>query len=199
MWIFILNSILLGVGLTMDAFSVSIADGLNESNMKKTKMVGIASTFAIFQFAMPMIGWLCVHTIVEKFNVFRYAIPWIALVLLTFIGGKMIFENIKNRKNPEEEKTNVKPLGFIALLIQGIATSIDALSVGFTIADYDVLKAVIACIIIGVVTLSFCIIGLFFGKKISSKFSSYAELIGGIILIGIGLEIFISGMIELYA
>ncbi|MDE7106031.1 MAG: manganese efflux pump MntP family protein [Anaeroplasmataceae bacterium] len=199
MWIFILNSILLGVGLTMDAFSVSIADGLNEPNMKKAKMVGIASTFAIFQFAMPMIGWLCVHTIVEKFNVFRYAIPWIALALLSFIGGKMIFENIRSRKHPEEEQNTAKKLGFIALLIQGIATSIDALSVGFTIADYDLIKAIIACSIIGVVTLGFCIIGLFFGKKISSKFSSYAELIGGIILIGIGLEIFISGMIELYA
>lgn len=199
MWIFILKSVLLGVGLTMDAFSVSIADGLNEPNMKKTKMVGIASTFAIFQFAMPMIGWICVHTIVEKFDVFRYAIPWIALILLAFIGGKMIFENIRSRKNPEEEKRNTKTLGLIALLIQGIATSIDALSVGFTIAEYDVLKAVIACSIIGVVTLGFCIIGLFFGKKISSRFSSYAELIGGIILIGIGLEIFISGMIELYA
>ncbi|MDE6047779.1 MAG: manganese efflux pump MntP family protein, partial [Anaeroplasmataceae bacterium] len=184
---------------TMDAFSVSIADGLNEPNMKKAKMLGIASTFAIFQFAMPMIGWLCVHTIVEKFYVFRYAIPWIALTLLSFIGGKMIFENIRSRKNLEEEKNTTKKLGLIALLIQGIATSIDALSVGFTIADYDALNAIIACTIIGVVTLGFCVIGLFFGKKISSKFSSYAELIGGIILIGIGLEIFISGMIELYA
>ncbi|MDE6660807.1 MAG: manganese efflux pump MntP family protein [Anaeroplasmataceae bacterium] len=199
MWIFILNSILLGVGLTMDAFSVSIADGLNEPNMKKTKMIGIAATFAIFQFGMPMIGWVCVHFVVEKFNAFRYAIPWIALALLAFIGGKMIFENIKSRKHPEEEKTDIKRLGFLALLIQGVATSIDALSVGFTIAEYDVLTAIISCSIIGIVTLGFCIIGLFFGKKISSKFSSYAELIGGIILIGIGLEIFISGMIELYA
>ncbi|MDE7162432.1 MAG: manganese efflux pump MntP family protein [Anaeroplasmataceae bacterium] len=199
MWSFILNSFLLGIGLTMDAFSVSIADGLNEPDMKKPKMVGIASTFAIFQFGMPMIGWLCVHTIVEKFNAFRYAIPWIALVLLTFIGGKMIYENIKSRKHPEEEKATLKKLGLIALHIQGVATSIDALSVGFTIAEYNVLNAIIACSIIGVVTLGFCIVGLFFGKKISSKFSSYAELIGGIILIGIGLEIFISGMIELYA
>ncbi|MCM1131497.1 MAG: manganese efflux pump MntP family protein [Roseburia sp.] len=198
MWLFILNSILLGIGLTMDAFSVSIADGLNEPNMKKIKMIGIASIFAIFQFAMPLIGWICVHTIVEKFNVFRYAIPWIALALLAFIGGKMIFENIKSKKHPEEEKDNSKILGLLGLLFQGIATSIDALSVGFTIADYNVENAIIACTIIGVVTLGFCIIGLFFGKKISSKFSSYAELIGGIILIGIGLEIFISGMIELF-
>ena len=198
MWPFILNSILLGIGLTMDAFSVSIADGLNEPSMKKRKMLGIAFTFALFQFGMPMIGWLCVHTIVEKFTAFRYAIPWIALCLLGFIGGKMIYENIKNRKHPEEERTDNKTLGFLALLIQGIATSIDALSVGFTIAEYEATKALISCGIIAVVTISFCLIGLFFGKKISSKFSSYAELIGGIILIGIGLEIFISNMIELY-
>lgn len=182
----------------MDAFSVSIADGLNEPNMKKRKMLGIAFAFAIFQFGMPMLGWLCVHTIVEKFNVFRYAIPWIALVLLAFIGGKMIYENIKSRKHPEEELHGIKSLGLLALFIQAVATSIDALSVGFTIAEYDVVKAIIACGIIGVVTLGFCLVGLFFGKKISSKFSSYAELIGGIILVGIGLEIFISGMIDLF-
>lgn len=199
MWSFILNSIFLGIGLTMDAFSVSIADGLNEPNLKKRKMFGIAFTFALFQFGMPMLGWVCVHTIVEKFAAFRYAIPWIALCLLGFIGGKMIYENIKSRKHPEEVRIEEKALGFIALFVQGIATSIDALSVGFTIAEYDVLKATIACSIIGVVTLGFCIIGLFFGKKLSSKFSSYAELIGGIILIGIGLEIFISNMIELYS
>lgn len=198
MWRFLLNSILLGIGLTMDAFSVSIADGLNESNMKKRKMFLIASTFAIFQFGMPMIGWLCVHTIVEKFSAFRYAIPWIALILLAYIGGKMIYENVKNRKH-KEEATPTKTLTFVALLVQGIATSIDALSVGFTIAEYDVKQALIACSIIAVVTISFCLVGLFFGKKISSKLSSYAELVGGIILIGIGLEIFISNMIELYA
>lgn len=194
---FFFNSILLGIGLTMDAFSVSIADGLNEPTMKKRKMLGIAATFAIFQFGMPMIGWVCVHTLVEKFNMFQYAIPWIALVLLSFIGGKMIYENVRSRKKIEKNDKK-KSLSFLGLIIQGIATSIDALSVGFTIADYQWNMAIYACILIAVVTFLFCIIGVFFGKKISSKFSSYAELIGGLILIGIGLEIFISNMIELY-
>lgn len=182
----------------MDAFSVSIADGLNEPNMKKRKMVLISSLFALFQFAMPMIGWILVHTLVEKFKAFNYAIPWIALVLLSFIGGKMIYENIKSKKEEDNNEKRAN-LGFVALIIQAIATSIDALSVGFTIAEYQVNMALIACLIIGFITFIFCICGVLFGKKLSNKFTSYAEFIGGIILICIGIEIFITNMIELYA
>lgn len=202
---FILTSILLGVGLTMDAFSVSIANGLKEPNMKKGKMFLIALTYALFQIAMPLIGWVCVHTIVTKFEKFEYAIPWIALVLLLYIGLKMVIENIlSNRKKDElteEEKkaVEIKKLTFGALMIQGVATSIDALSVGFTIADYKFIMALISCLIIGTVTLGFCLFGLFFGKKLGGKFSKRAELIGGIILIAIGIEIFVSGMINLYS
>ncbi len=198
MWEFFLNSILLGFALTMDAFSVSIADGLNEPRMKKKKMLFIAGTFAFFQFVMPLIGWACVYALLEKFKAFQYAVPWIALILLSFIGGKMIYENIRSRGIEEQETIEGRRLTFIALLIQGIATSIDALSVGFTIANYTWNMALYACLLIALVTFIFCIIGVFFGKKISSKFSSYAELLGGIILIAIGLEIFISNMIELY-
>ena len=134
----------------------------------------------------------------EKFKAFQYAVPWIALILLFFIGGKMIYENIRSRGKEEQATIEGRRLTFIALLIQGIATSIDALSVGFTIANYTWNMALYACLLIALVTFIFCIIGVFFGKKISSKFSSYAELLGGIILIAIGLEIFISNMIELY-
>lgn len=203
---FILTSILLGVGLTMDAFSVSIADGLHEPNMKKRKMGLIALTFALFQYAMPMIGWICVHTILTKFKKFEYAIPWIALILLLYIGGKMVIETIKEKcskseelKDDQKEVVNIKRLGFGMLMVQGIATAIDALSVGFTIADYRIVKALLCGAIICVITFAFCIVGLIFGKKIGEKFSSWAELIGGLILIGIGLEIFITGMIDLYA
>ncbi len=198
MWQLILNGLFLGIALTMDAFSVSIADGLNEPNMKRRKALMIASTFALFQFAMPLIGWLCVHTVMERFMAFRYWIPWIALVLLSLIGGKMIYENFKKRIHPIEEQKPPMSLGYLALVVQGIATSIDALSVGFTIAEYTVYQALLTSTIIAVVTVLFCLFGLFFGKKISNKLSSYAELIGGVILIGIGLEIFISNMIELY-
>lgn len=193
---FFLNSILLGIGLTMDAFSVSVADGLEDLGMRKRKMFGIAGVFAFFQFAMPMIGWVCVHTLLNQFQVFQYIIPWIALILLSLIGGKMIYENIKKNKNPEQ--LEMKKIKIKMIIVQGIATSIDALSVGFTIADYTWEFALVASLIIAFVTLAFCLVGLFLGKKIGSKFSKWAELVGGIILIGIGLEIFISNLIELY-
>lgn len=194
---FLITNLLLGVGLAMDAFSVSIANALNEPSMKKRKMIGIAGTYAFFQFAMPVIGWICVHTIAEKFIAFQKFIPWIALILLLYIGGKMIIECIKeNRKSDSEEASqNVGTvLSFGALMIQGIATSIDALSVGFTIAEYNTITAFVAGLIIAVVTFVICIIGLLIGKKVGDKLSGKAEILGGIILIGIGIEIFIKGI-----
>jgi len=104
---FFFNSILLGVGLAMDAFSVSLANGLNEPCMKKQKMFGIAGIFSAFQFAMPMIGWICVSTIAQHFKVFEKCIPWIALILLCFIGGKMLYEGIKNKDTACEDKPAV--------------------------------------------------------------------------------------------
>ena len=99
---FFLNSILLGVGLAMDAFSVSLANGLNEPLMKKRKQAGIAGIFSLFQFAMPMIGWICVSTVAKQFAAFEKCIPWIALILLGYIGGKMLYEGIKNRNCCDE-------------------------------------------------------------------------------------------------
>ncbi|MBQ7132382.1 MAG: manganese efflux pump [Oscillospiraceae bacterium] len=188
---FFFNSILLGVGLAMDAFSVSLANGLNEPQMKKSKMCGIAGVFSAFQFAMPMIGWICVSTAMQYFKAFEKCIPWIALALLGFIGGKMLFEGIKNRDDDEEKSA----VGFGALLLQGVATSIDALSVGFTIADYDLLDAALACLMIGAVTFLICFAGIAIGKKAGTKLAGGAGILGGSILIFIGLEIFISSLI----
>jgi len=187
---FILNSLLLGLGLTMDAFSVSLANGLNEQSMKKGKAFGIAGTFAFFQGLMPMIGWICVHTILQYFTAFQKFIPWIALGLLTFIGVKMIIDGAKNKE--EEQTTRV---GFWGLILQGIATSIDALSVGFTIAEYDVWSALVAVLIIALVTFVVCVIGVFLGKKFGTKFAGKANILGGIILVVIGIEIFVTGLI----
>ena len=187
---FFLNSILLGVGLAMDAFSVSLANGLNEPNMKKRKMCGVAGVFAIFQALMPMLGWLCIHTIVQYFTSFQTLIPYIALALLSFIGGKMLIEGIQNKEG-EAEQVGV---GLVALLVQGVATSIDALSVGFTIANYDVWSALLAAAIIAAVTFVICMGGLLIGRKAGSHLSGKAGILGGVILIGIGLEIFITGV-----
>jgi manganese efflux pump family protein len=191
MWdiLFFVNSAALGVGLAMDAFSVSMANGLNEVNMSKRRMVMIAGTFAFFQFAMPMIGWICVHTIVEYFNSFQTFIPWIALILLLFIGGNMLKEGFNNETEEEEKK-----VGKGALFVQGVATSIDALSVGFTIAEYDLMMAVVASLIIAVVTFVICWFGLEIGKKFGTKLSNKASILGGVILILIGIEIFVKGV-----
>lgn len=186
---FYINSILLGVGLAMDAFSVSLANGLNEPSMKKGRMFVIAGTFAGFQIAMPLIGWICVHTIAQKFESFQKFIPWIALILLAFIGGKMLIEGIKSNGDSEHEPEAV---GFIALMIQGVATSIDALSVGFTISEYTLAMAIVASVIIGVVTLFICIAGLILGRTFGTRLAGRANILGGVILIGIGIEIFVT-------
>lgn len=187
---FFFNSILLGVGLAMDAFSVSLANGLNEPNMKRRKMCGIAGMFGFFQALMPMIGWVCIHTIVQYFRSFEKLIPWIALVLLCYIGGKMLYDGIKNKED-ETEKSGV---GFLGLVVQGIATSIDALSVGFTIADYDIISAVLASLIIALVTFIICMAGLVIGRQAGTRLTGKAGIFGGAILIFIGLEIFITGV-----
>lgn len=187
---FFLNSILLGVGLAMDAFSVSLANGLHDTKMKAGRMSLIAGAFAVFQAAMPLIGWACVHTIAQKFSAFEKMIPWIALILLLFIGGKMLIEGIRG----DEEEEEIKNLSFGTLMIQGVATSIDALSVGFTIADYGFLMALVCALLIAAVTFIICMIGLKIGKKVGTKLSGKASILGGVILIGIGIEIFVKGV-----
>lgn len=188
--IFIVNSVLLGVGLAMDAFSVSLANGLHEPDMKKKRMCLIAGVFAFFQAFMPMTGWICVHTIVQLFKSFEGFIPWIALLLLGLIGGSMLWDGLRNE---DDSKDSVK-LGAWALFIQGIATSIDALSVGFTIAGYGFGMALLAAMIIAGVTFVICIAGLMLGKKFGMKFAGKASILGGVILICIGIEIFLTGI-----
>ena len=187
--IFIFNSILLGVGLAMDAFSVSLANGLNEPRMSRARECVIAGTFALFQFLMPMIGWFCVHRLVERFAAFERLVPWIALGLLLYIGGSMLREGLRGGEAEE-----VSGVGVGALLVQGVATSIDALSVGFTIAEYDGASALAAALIIAAVTFVICVGGLRIGRAVGTRLSGKASILGGVILIFIGLEIFIKGI-----
>lgn len=188
---FFITNIVLGVGLAMDAFSVSLVNGLNESKMKTHRMCLVAGVFAVFQFVMPLIGWVCVSAVANLFEVFRKFIPWIALILLSYIGGKMLYEGIRNKKN-EDEKPAVS---FKDLLVQGVATSIDALSVGFTISNYKFVEATLACLLIGIVTFIICFGGLHIGKKAGTKLAGKASILGGVILIFIGLEILISSFL----
>lgn len=202
-FLFIMNSCLLGVGLAMDAFSVSVVNGMSEPKMKPARMGIIAGCYAFFQFAMPMIGWILVHTLLGLFGKLEFLIPWIALLLLLYIGGKMLIESIieiRKAKKGEDEDDETdssdakKKLTMAVLLTQGVATSIDALSVGFTIAEYKTAAALIAAAIIAIVTFIICMIGLKIGKLAGKKLGRYAGIVGGCILIGIGIEIFVKGV-----
>ena len=157
--------------------------------MSRRRGAIIAGTFGVFQAVMPMAGWLCVHTIVELFSAFERFVPWIALALLGYIGGKMLLEGIKG-----EEAEEAAELSAGALFMQGVATSIDALSVGFTISEYGWLMALVCSLIVATVTFFLCEAGLSLCKKFGTKLSGKASILGGVILIGIGLEIFISGV-----
>ncbi len=190
---FFMGSIAFGTGLAMDAFSVSLANGLGEPRMKAGKMCCIAGLFAFFQALMPIIGWVCVHTLVEYFHSFEKFIPWIALVLLLYIGGKMLLHAIKNK---DCECDCGKKLTISALIIQGIATSIDALSVGVTHASYNFKMEFVSSLIIASVTFVICMAGIFIGKKFGTKLAGKAAILGGVILIIIGIQIFLNGIFE---
>lgn len=189
---FFVESVLFGVALAMDAFSVSLANGLHEPHMKKRKLCAIAGTFSFFQFLMPLIGWFCVRTILECFSAVERWIPFIALALLGFIGGKMLIEGIRNGESEEQEQPSV---GFCALIVQGIATSIDALSVGLDIGTYDSIHALVCALVIAAVTFMICVGGLLLGKKVGMRFSGKASILGGSILILIGLKIFLTAIL----
>ncbi|MBQ3318999.1 MAG: manganese efflux pump [Spirochaetia bacterium] len=180
---FFINCILLGVGLAMDAFSVSIANCLANPKMGRAGMTGMALSYGLFQFIMPMAGWLCVHTIITIFEKFQPFIPWIAFILLLYIGGKMVIEGLRG------EVEEGKRLTFGVLMIQSVATSIDALSVGFTIAEYNAAMALVASLIIATVTFAICLGGAAIGKKLGTILAWKASILGGFILIAIGLEI----------
>ena len=221
-FLFICNNILLGAALAMDAFSVSLANGLEDPGMRPGRVCGIAGVFAAFQIAMPLIGWVCIYTIAEYFDAFRAWIPWIALALLAFLGGKMLVEGIRDLQQDAvlkdapnatdaENETGATAEGEIgasaaadgksggkltvaALLLQGVATSIDALSVGFTIADYTFPLALLSAAIIGAVTFLLCFLGVHIGKRFGTHLAGRASIVGGLILIGIGIEIFVKGV-----
>lgn len=185
----IVNSLLLGIGLAMDACAVSMANGLNEPKMKVGKISLIAFTFGVFQALMPMIGWVCMHFLAQQFTAFTKVIPYIALALLAIIGGQMLHEGFSHK----EEKQD-KQLTFVVLLTQALATSIDALSVGFTIAEYGALQALLSATIIGVITFAISFGAVFIGKKFGTKLGDKAVILGGFVLIAIGIKIFVENV-----
>ena len=186
-FLFLFNSVLLGAALAMDAFSVSLANGIHEPFMKMRRITLIAGTFGFFQFLMPLAGWICVHWILDIFKSLLPYIPWMALILLCTLGILMIKDGLSGQEEEVCSETDFK-----CLLIQGLATSMDALSVGFTIASYGMAQAAASSFIIGLVTFFICFAGILLGRRFGMKLADKATMAGGFILIGIGLEIFLS-------
>ena len=179
--------LLMGVGLAMDAFAVSVCKGLAMRKVNKKQAVIIALFFGGFQALMPFIGW----ALGVQFESYITSIDhWIAFVLLGFIGGKMIVEAIKPEEDEEIEQMDA-PLDLKQMTILAVATSIDALAVGITFAflKYPIVEAIS---IIGVVTFIICIAGVYVGNFFGSKYKNKAEFTGGLILVLLGLKILLS-------
>lgn len=184
----ILMAIGLGFGLAMDAFSVSLANGLHEPKMKFPRVALIAGTFAIFQGLMPLIGWVLITTVAHFFGAIEMIIPWIAFGLLGYIGGKMIYDGIKCKDCDDCECGR---LTFGLLMVQGIATSIDAMSGGVTMANdsYLLSDVLVSVAIIAAMTFVICTVGIYIGKVFGTKLANKASILGGSILILIGVFI----------
>ena len=199
--LFIINSIFLGVGLAMDAFSLSVAYGLSagdnpaeaegrESGVlidKKRYALKMSLTFGGFQALMPMLGWLCLHTLAGLFETINRFIPVIAFVLLSYLGIRMIVEGIRKRKDLQVSST----LENSPLIVQGIATSIDAFSAGAAFVPYNFFEALTASLIIAVVTFIICSLGVRLGKRLGLRFADHATILGGVILVLIGVEVLV--------
>jgi len=171
----------IAVGLSMDAFAVSITSGFVTKNLKVRQAFRMAIFFGSFQAIMPIIGWmsgLFIRNLIASYD------HWIAFALLSFIGLKMIYESL----NPEKDEHKACPMEFQRLIILSIATSIDALAVGFSLSFLN-LQIIIPAIIIGIITFSISFLGVFLGKQFGHIFENRLEQIGGLILIGIGIKI----------
>ena len=176
---------LLGIGLAMDAFAVSVCKGLGMRRLNKKQTLIIGLYFGGFQALMPLIGWL----LGSQFQKYITSIDhWLAFILLGFIGGKMMIEAI--REWNEEETVDVidAPLDHKNMLVLAVATSIDALAVGITFAFLDT-PIIEAITIIGITTMIISIIGVVVGNFFGSRYKSKAEFIGGLILVLLGLKI----------
>lgn len=181
-----MNSItllLIAFGLSMDAFAVSISNGITIQHQRANHALKIGIFFGSFQALMPLIGWSAGLSLRELISGVDH---WIAFGLLTIIGGKMIYES----KKMDGQEKEVKPLDFPTLLLLSVATSIDALAVGISFALLDI-SIVMPILVIGAVTFVLSFFGVMMGSKIGHFFEKKIEILGGLILIGIGIKILI--------
>lgn len=196
MWL-ILEVFLIGVSLSMDAFAVSICDGMVYRDLNKRKGAVIPATFGFFQAAMPLIGFFIGTLFISYIEAFDH---WVAFVLLLIIGGKMVYDGIKEIRHPEEE-VETKKFSVPEVLLQGVATSIDALAVGISMLAMEGITTLTVwwyAALIGVTTFIISLVGVLLGVRMGKLFkdkASYAEIIGGLVLIGIGVKILVEGLL----
>lgn len=183
----IIEILILAVGLSMDAFAVSVTNGMTKKNVTLGWTVGIAACFGLFQGLMPTLGYFLGSTFTQYITRFDH---FVALILLGFIGGKMLLDGIKCG---DECDMSVTTLTLGALLVQGVATSIDALAVGVSFAAVmdSMTLALAAAGIITVTTFLFSFVGVLIGKKFGDVLNNKAQIVGGLILIAIGVKIFV--------
>lgn len=192
MVVLLIEFFLTGVGLSMDAFAVAVCKGLGMTKVNKKLMFVIAGFFGGFQALMPLIGWLLgsrFEKYAEKFA------PWVAFVLLVFLGGKMIFEALEKKKE-EEAGEKDKKLDIKEIFVMAVATSIDALAVGISFGFLypHFLTILVAIVIIGLTTFAISISGVYIGNLFGRKYEKGASIVGGAILILIGLKILLEGL-----
>lgn len=180
----IIALIFVAIGLAMDAFTVAIAKGISLKEATFSQAAKVALFFGGFQALMPFLGWLFGLSFEKYITAFDH---WIALILLTLIGGKMLYESFKDEDEEEEE---ADPLNARSLLVLAIATSIDALAVGVTFAFLNV-NILTSVALIGIITFVISFAGVIIGNKVGEYLKNYAEIVGGIILILIGISIFL--------
>jgi len=199
--VLIIFVLLSGVSLAIDAFAVSVCDGMVFRNLNKVKAVSIPLTFGIFQAIMPIIGFY-IGTLFAQFEKFDLYDHWIAFALLAILGGKMIFDGIKDLKSKKTEEIEVKNFSYVNVLIQGVATSIDALFFGFTlntiIGGLSPVQtwAWISVALIGVITFIISLTGVIIGIRVGKLFkekASVATIVGGAILILLAVKMVLSG------
>lgn len=181
--------IILALGLAMDATAVSISNGICYGGTGKKQMVTYGFLFGFFQMAMPVIGYFAGKTFSHQISSLDH---WVALILLGFLGGKMVVEAIKEIRCPEAAHCE-RELTMKVMLVQAVATSIDALAVGISFALMQV-NILVAATAIGVITFLCSFAGSLLGRKFGIMLKSRAEIFGGLILLAIGLKIFIEHM-----
>ncbi len=197
MWMLIVQVVLLGLSLSMDAFAVSITDGMCYGDLNRRKAVAISLTFGVFQAVMPLCGYFLGSLFYAYIDAFDH---FVAFGLLVIIGGKMVLDGIKELRSGEGEVT-IKKFTYPEVAVQGVATSIDALAVGLSMLAMEGIDKfnIFGCVgIIGVITFCLSIVGIIIGTRIGKLFknkASIAEVIGGLVLIAIGLKILIEGVI----